>query len=190
MACRNPNFSTQHQNFLTESYNKERDARLKWHFKCEKSESKKPKQFDVFRRKIEEGSKPSEALLQRLPTIVGETRYNKKKANLVDMMAERATTSLNPGAEMRPVTPKTKSGLYDGFTKEGRGRYQYLEKRYKKIPEQKYDFPLLSSWEYGWRLGDVIKKEEIKKPAHGRTKIVADTFYTRNGISRDTSLKA
>ena len=82
---------------------------------------------------------------------------------------------LNPG-------PRTRELLYDGFTKEGRGRYQYLQARYQCIPEEKYHFPLLSSWEYGWRLGDVIRVDEASKPAQGRTRIVADTFYTRTGI--------
>lgn len=91
-------------------------------------------------------------------------------------------------AEMRPASAGTKEKLYDGFTKEGKGRYQYLCSRNKKGPEEKFAFPLLSSWEYGWRLGDVIKKEEIKKPPYGRTRIVADTFYTRTGIPANPSV--
>jgi len=84
--------------------------------------------------------------------------------------------------DMHPVADVTKSSLYDGFTKEGKGRYQYLQQRYQRIPEDKYQFPVLSSWEYGWRLKDVINTEDIHKPAAGRTRIVADTFYTRTGI--------
>lgn len=76
--------------------------------------------------------------------------------------------------------PGTNSLLYDGFTKEGKGRYQYLHARTYKKPEQKYDYPLTSSWEYGWRLGDVVK--EFRAPQFGRSRIVRDTFFRRNGI--------
>ncbi|XP_051873994.1 protein ATP6V1FNB isoform X2 [Pristis pectinata] len=54
--------------------------------------------------------------------------------------------------EMRPVTPQIRSLLYDGFSKEQRGRHLYLKKRMAKPPEEKFHHPLLSSWAYGWRL--------------------------------------
>lgn len=69
--------------------------------------------------------------------------------------------------------------LYDGFTKEGKGRAQYLSARTAKIPEVKYGFPLTTSWEYGWRLNDVVK--EFHAPKYGRSRIVRDSFYRRNG---------
>ena len=37
---------------------------------------------------------------------------------------------------------------------QGKGRRQYLQRRGQMRPEEKFDFPLLSSWEYGWRLGE------------------------------------
>lgn len=37
---------------------------------------------------------------------------------------------------------------------QGKGRRLYLQRRGQKRPEEKFDFPLLSSWEYGWRLGE------------------------------------
>lgn len=70
--------------------------------------------------------------------------------------------------------------LYNGFTKEGRGRYQYLQARTFKKPEEKYEYPLTTSWEYGWRLDDVVK--EFRAPQFGRSRIVRDTFFRRNGI--------
>ena len=84
--------------------------------------------------------------------------------------------------EMRPVTPCSKSLLFDGLSKEGKGRNQYLKYRKNLAPEEKFEFPLVSSWEYGWRLSDVVKKEDIKKPPFGRTQKIRDTFYTRNGV--------
>jgi len=143
----------------------------------------RPRQLEVFRKKITEGSKPSEALLEKLPAIGAEQRHARVKADFNDpLIGKRAHTSVDLMEEMRPPSPKTKTALYDGFTKEGKGRYQYLRKRYDTIPEQKFSFPILSSWDYGWRLSDVIKKEDIKKPPHGRTRVVEDTFFTRNEI--------
>jgi len=181
MSNRSYPADTRVQRFLEESYNKERDTRLAWHADRGPRKSGKSKQFEVFRRKIENESKPAEALLAKLPKDVKEVRYNKKIKNFDDTFGPMDEDNLL-SCEMRPVTPKTKTQLYEGFTKEGKGRYQYLATRYEKIPEEKFSFPLLSSWEYGWRLADVIKKDEIKKPKNGRTRIVADTFYTRTGI--------
>uniref|UniRef100_A0A674J340 Sperm microtubule inner protein 1 C-terminal domain-containing protein n=1 Tax=Terrapene triunguis TaxID=2587831 RepID=A0A674J340_9SAUR len=55
--------------------------------------------------------------------------------------------------EMRPATPKTKHLLYQGISQEGQGRHLYLQERKLKNPEEKFHYPVLSSWEYGWRLG-------------------------------------
>lgn len=186
MASRSYPANTQIQKFLEESYNKERDVRLAWHAKLGPRDSGKSKQFEVFRRKIENESKPAEGFLAKVPKDTVEPRYNKKITRVEDTLAGRAESANVLSAEMRPVTPGTKTKLYDGFTKEGKGRHQYLVSRYEKNPEEKFSFPLLSSWEYGWRLGDVIRKEDIKKPVNGRTRIVADTFYTRTGIPSST----
>ncbi|KAM8929968.1 protein SPMIP1-like [Pelodytes ibericus] len=82
--------------------------------------------------------------------------------------------------EMRPVSPHISRLLYDGVSKEGKGRSMYLKKQKDFSPEEKFPHPILSSWDYGWRLGDVVK--ELKAPIHGRSKIVRDTFYNRNGV--------
>ena len=49
------------------------------------------------------------------------------------------------------------------------------------LPEQRYQVPLTTSFEYGWRIGDVI--DEPVKPQHARAKLVRDTFYARNGVT-------
>ncbi|GFY41215.1 uncharacterized protein TNIN_134061 [Trichonephila inaurata madagascariensis] len=51
---------------------------------------------------------------------------------------------------MKPVHPKTKKIIYEGISKEDEGRRKYLKKRYKKNPEDKFYFPVCTSWEYGW----------------------------------------
>ena len=179
---RNYPADTQIQNFLTESYIKEQNARLGWYYQRQQNPGKSSKQMEVFRKKIEAAApRPTEHLLSLKDTK--PKNYHRRiinhDDNLVKLAARDDKAEL---VDMRPVSLPVRSKLYDGFTKEGKGRYQYLQARYQRIPEDKYNFPALNSWEYGWRLGDVIKKEDIKKPTYGRTRIVADTFYTRTGI--------
>jgi hypothetical protein len=193
MSGRNYPADTQRQKFLEEAYNNERDARLHWYFKrqeaagTDKVQSGGSKQYQVFRKKIEgQHSKPAEELARKLPKIPQAKQYHRTVNDFSDNVADQDNNvGLNIDSlltEMRPVSPKVRKSLYEGFSKDGTGRYQYLHRRYTYDPENKYDYPILSSWVYGWRLGDVIKKDEIKKPTHGRTRIVADTFYTRTGI--------
>ncbi|OWF34682.1 uncharacterized protein LOC110443823 [Mizuhopecten yessoensis] len=181
--ARNYPANTQIQKFLEESYNKERDTRLSWYFRSNKTTSlAESKQSEVARRKIQCAPKPAEDLFNKLPEDRKPQKFNKKKSNFQDVPFREKDSGEMLSVAMHPVTTQVRSKLYDGFTKEGKGRYQYLCDRYKESPEDKFQFPLLSSWEYGWRLGDVVKKSEIKKPPFGRTRIVADTFYTRTGI--------
>ena len=177
---------THMQRFLEESCNKERDSRLKW-FRCRTQgagNGSGSKQYDVFKRKLREGCpKPHEGLLQ-LRQETKPISYHKRTMRLNDLppVDQQSSNARLDMKDMWPVIPPTRASLYDGFSKEGKGRYRYLKSRHEQIPETKYRFPLLSSWDYGWRLGDVIKKEDMHKPAAGRTRIVADTFYTRTGI--------
>jgi len=177
---------TQSQNFWKESILKESQFRLSWMEKRKNGETPlvKSRNYEVFRKKIED-NKPSEDLFNRLPKITNAPHYNRIKADFNQPHGlDRATTAPMDASEtgMRAVSPQSKSTLYDGFTKEGKGRQRYLEQRNLIDPEKKFFFPFLSSWEYGWRQGDVIKREEIKKPTYGRKRIVDDTFYTRNGV--------
>uniref|UniRef100_UPI003AAE420F protein SPMIP1 n=1 Tax=Centroberyx gerrardi TaxID=166262 RepID=UPI003AAE420F len=80
---------------------------------------------------------------------------------------------------MRPVSPQTRQTLYQA-AQHGKGRSLYLQRRGQKRPEEKFDFPLLSSWEYGWRLGDYSL--DYSSPASGRSSVVKNTFYARNGV--------
>ncbi|XP_042308808.1 protein ATP6V1FNB-like [Sceloporus undulatus] len=85
-----------------------------------------------------------------------------------------------PLPEMRPPTAETVQLLYQGFSHEGKGRQHYLKERKRKSPEEKFYYPILSSWDYGWRLGDAVK--DIRTPIYGKSRIVKDTFYFKNGI--------
>ncbi|XP_038627930.1 protein ATP6V1FNB [Tachyglossus aculeatus] len=83
-------------------------------------------------------------------------------------------------AEMSPASPWMLQLLYQGISHEGRGRRQYLRERQQQKPEERFKYPVLSSWDYGWCLGDAVK--EAKAPAHARSRVIKDTFYFRNGV--------
>ena len=83
---------------------------------------------------------------------------------------------------MAPVGEHTKRLLFDGVSKEERGRRQYLKARVKEIPESKYLFPLCSSWDYGWQLKENLSDNCFKKPEHGRRATMTSDFYTRNQL--------
>ncbi|XP_063147798.1 protein SPMIP1 isoform X1 [Candoia aspera] len=69
-------------------------------------------------------------------------------------LEEKRELSLqDPLPEMRVPTPETTQLLYKGFSHEGKGRQQYLKERMMKSPEEKFRYPVLSSWDYGWHLG-------------------------------------
>ncbi|XP_074052191.1 protein SPMIP1 [Macrotis lagotis] len=87
--------------------------------------------------------------------------------------------------DMRPATPKTGQLLYQGISHEGKGRLLYLQVRQQQKPEDKFRFPVLSSWNYGWCIGDAMK--EAKAPTHARSCLIRDTFYFRNGVFPQTS---
>ncbi|KAG7226658.1 hypothetical protein INR49_001828 [Caranx melampygus] len=81
---------------------------------------------------------------------------------------------------MRPVSPQTRETLYQDSSHQGKGRSLYLHRRGQMRPEEKFDFPLLSSWEYGWRLGDYTL--DYRTPSRARSSVVKNTFYARNGV--------
>ncbi len=171
---------------MEQSYIKEDETRLKaWAAtKSAGKDAVSSKQFEVFKKKISEACpKPNESLLKLRKEK--PKSYHKRIIKFDDHLVKLAQQSkLDPSllVDMKAPPRLVRTSLYDGFTKEEKGRYQYLNQRHRVIPEDKFQFPVLSSWDYGWRLSDVIQKDDIKKPEYGRTRIVADTFYTRTGI--------
>lgn len=180
-------FDVQRQNFWTESIHKEAYTRLAWHEKYSK---------EFARDKINAQNAQSQRLQAKFPPIVHnipavlslkaqKKDMKNKKADLEKKKSDElaALAGRDPNAllvEMRAVTPAVRKQLYKGFSKEGTGRYAYLQVRKLKKPEDKYDFPITSSWDYGWRLDDVVK--EFHAPKFGRSRIVKDSFYRTNGI--------
>ena len=175
------------QNFLEQTYDKEDDARLHAWAVNKKlgKEMVSSKQMEVFRKKLQDAApKPNESLLElrKEKAKSYHRRIFKPEDHLAKLAEKNGARNGTPQNDMFPPPTRERTLLYDGFTKEEKGRYQYLKARTNTGPEEKYAYPILSSWDYGWRLNDVIPPETIHKPQYGRTRIVADTFYIRTGV--------
>ncbi|KAM7005530.1 LOW QUALITY PROTEIN: protein SPMIP1 [Tautogolabrus adspersus] len=81
--------------------------------------------------------------------------------------------------------PQTRSALYQESSHHGKGRSLYLQRRGQIRPEERFDFPVLSSWEYGWRLGDYTL--DYVTPSRAKSSVVKNTFYARNGVFNNKS---
>ncbi|KAK9529639.1 hypothetical protein VZT92_013718 [Zoarces viviparus] len=82
---------------------------------------------------------------------------------------------LNVAPLMRPVSPQTRLSLHQDSSHHGKGRKLYLQKRGHMRPEEKFDFPLLSSWSdytLDYRTPSCAKSSSVVK----------NTFYARNGV--------
>ncbi|XP_015203403.1 protein SPMIP1 [Lepisosteus oculatus] len=166
--------TTQNQNCYRELIEKEAYTRLAWKIKYGKDY---PSKFASTKRKDAETSKLS-INKTILPPLVQDQKTPEEKKKKSTELKVGPTSEAPP--VMRSVTPQTRGVLYQGFSKEGKGRSLYLRNRTMKSPEKKFEHPIISSWEYGWRLGDYAKED--KSPIKGRSRIVKDTFYARNGI--------
>ncbi|XP_014439900.1 uncharacterized protein LOC106733974 [Tupaia chinensis] len=85
-----------------------------------------------------------------------------------------------PGLAMRPVPPSTLQLLFQGLSHEGQGRTQYLRERHRQKPEEKFQYPVLSSWEYGWHVGDAMR--DPKPPTYAKIQPITKVFYMESGI--------
>lgn len=135
--------TTKDQNSYRELIMKEAYARLNWKIKYDKDY---PARFAS--RKGSKVMNPTTASKVTLPPVV---KAPEKKKDVP--VLQRA---LSEAPLMRPVSPQSRETLYNGLSKEGKGRSQYLTRRMQKMPEERFEYPFLSSWEYGWRLGNIL----------------------------------
>lgn len=168
---------TRAQNSWKEQIEKEAMTRIM--VKLQKDE--KADDDDWFqRKKYKENSQPSIAFNPN------EIKYPPKpvkvspSAQAIELTRQLQASGANLLSDMKKPEEQVSKLLYEGFTKEEKGRYAYMKERKKVNPEDKYDYPLTSAFEYGWKLNEV--GTQYKTPANGRTKIVEDTFHTRNGV--------
>lgn len=139
--------TTQDQDWYRETIVKEAYTRLTWKIKYGKDF---PTTFASRRSKPPVFFNTPATTTIMLPPVVQPTE---KK---VEPKEPQCTLSSVP--LMRPVSPQSKESLYHGLSTDGKGRMQYLKKRFQKRPEERFDYPILSSWEYGWRLGKYFIK--------------------------------
>lgn len=171
------NMDTQRQNFWKESIHKEAAVRLAWHMRFSKDFSEESKYIKS------PPPKKEKTFFPKIPTV--EQRKTKSKGfqlqpiKLITDNCDENTLLI----EMRPVSSKTRNLLYKGFSALGEGRYAYLQARKERKPEQKYEFPITSGWEYGWKITDAMKSSSTKPAEFGRTRIVKDSFYRNNGVA-------
>ena len=182
---------TQSQNFWLESIKKEAAVRLAWHSKYSKNfstyaQSKSPG-YDNIPAKGSAGiasrisklnssiSKNTEAMTYSL-TSKSQTAHKSDSALPVDANSLKCNDILH---DMRPVSSQTHSLLYNGISALGEGRYAYLTKRKLKSPVEKYEFPILSSCQYGWK---IMEYGIPKTSAYARTCVIKDSFYRPSGI--------
>lgn len=180
------NMDTQRQNFWKESIDKEATVRLAWHMRFSKEFADGSLRTTSKTRKGEISPK---LISVKLPTRNERHHKAKFKPKNITTKKEKVKTDTNKDditlpalVEMRPVSGQTRNLLYKGFSALGEGRYAYLQARKQKKPENKYEFPITSGWEYGWKITDAMKRSSTKAAEFGRTRIVKDSFYRRNGV--------
>jgi len=74
--------------------------------------------------------------------------------------------------------------LYNGISRDGEGRRDYLRTRVETAPEDRYHVPLLTSWQYGWQIAQ--REELFDRPSHRRTSGIKESFFARNGVPKLT----
>ena len=171
-------FDTRSQNAWKELIEKESETRISWHrrFKPNSNED------EWFKRAFytQTTSKP---LSRSLPTIVLPPRPKPRHDpnDTLYALGKRLDIEHNPDVlkEMYPVKKEDIDILYNGFSNEEKGRYEYLNLRKEIPPERKYQYPVSNTMEYGWKLGE--SNHLFKTPTYARGNLIKESFYRRNG---------
>ena len=170
---------TRSQNAWKELIHKEAATRISWH----QTFKPNPNDDEWFKRAFysEATSKP---ISRSLPAIVPPPRPKPRYVpnDSFDALGRKLNIENNSDTlkEMYPATKEHIDVLFDGHSKEEKGRYKYLNLR-KQIPlEQRYQYPVSNSMAYGWKLGET--GQQFKAPTYARGKIVEESFYRRNGV--------
>lgn len=57
------------------------------------------------------------------------------------------------GLEMRQVPPRILQLLFPGISHDGQGQALDFQARHRLKPKEKFQYPVMSSWEYSWHVG-------------------------------------
>ncbi|GFT20680.1 uncharacterized protein NPIL_61391 [Nephila pilipes] len=162
-------FDPDFQKTFTEAIYKENDIRLKWNLKYgprfkRSGGVKWDEDPDV---SDEEEEKEMKVCLYHPPS---DRKIPAKEERSWPASTEKEAKTIArvelPPAVMKPVNRESKQLLYHGLSHDGEGRALYLSHRYKKTPMERFYFPIVSSWEYGWDYGS---NEAFECPKHGRS---------------------
>ncbi|CAL8076793.1 unnamed protein product [Calicophoron daubneyi] len=185
--ARNYPADTRGQRVLEELYEKENVAQLQWflkHWKAKKDNPGKPLSPAAI---IETPVPPINEVLphnllqkineskQKTAQKLAETSVNEKPESLKGQDKEST-------CDMYPPDPQTLRLLFDGISKEGKGRVQYLRERNKLNVEQKFQYPIASSMIYGWGNTALLTNSGPQQNRHGRERVIEESFYRRTGI--------
>lgn len=158
------------QNRWTEACEKEIKIRQQWKTKYGKAYAKDDS-GEIVSKKRQASHFTTE---QTIPKAASPTQKTEPKTIMEPILDD----SQLPRFEMYPATPITKGKLFDGFSKEGKGRALYLECRKSTGPEAKFPYPITEAQEVGWRQEE---RGTFGKPKHGRSQTIR-TFYRDNGV--------
>ncbi|VDL56553.1 unnamed protein product [Hymenolepis diminuta] len=174
---------TQSQRALQEIYEKESLAALKFFLLHHKPDEEDPPKLAAIKEifQLEMPEKYSKLI---------EKRTKRKVTKRQEVNEEELSASTEEIALMRPVSSSTGNLLYG---KHVLAFYQivpfplyssvYLKQRLKLNPDEKYEMPVTTAMEYGWKLFQLFPKSEITHPRYGRTNIIERSFYRNGGVS-------
>ncbi|XP_054707016.1 protein ATP6V1FNB-like [Uloborus diversus] len=152
----------------TEALNKEEKIRRKWYSDYE---SKKQKAL------AGEKEADYEELIENGCTC-GMYQTSDKGSKIVwPRTGALGTTTiirvLDQPAQMKSQPQDVRNTLYEGISREGKGRYLYLKKRSRKDPEERYYDPVCTSMTHGWNHG---KDNELSCTQSDKCNIQKDAF--------------
>ncbi|XP_042902592.1 protein SPMIP1-like [Parasteatoda tepidariorum] len=150
--ARDKMFDPAFQKAFTEAIHKETDVRMKWNLKYgsrfRRSDAVKWDEDPDGDDDEEQVSDDSERkkLTSKLPPTKEERAWPATKPP-VSTTIPRVN---QPPRVMKPVSPQCRKLIYQGISHDGEGRRMYLNQRYRERPMERYYYPIVNSWEYGW----------------------------------------
>lgn len=153
-----------------EQFAKETDARLRFHF------SNRHGRLNRYQAPLP----PIQPIHMIQPSTLALAKKRKEDEEKLKVLEEAREYGARCKDVMWPVEPQVKTELFEGTSKDQKGRKKYLEKRYQLAPEERFTYPVTSSFEYGWKLNDA--NSLYQKPEHSRKSRISDFIYRRNGI--------
>ncbi|XP_028166646.1 uncharacterized protein LOC114357298 [Ostrinia furnacalis] len=166
-------------NFLLENYEKESRLRMKWiqlhagNFAKAATFTREERNYtkeDITKTVIEAG------MIATTRDHITAARH-RTTAPIPDyLLAKVGATDKEVIGSMKPVAREVKDTLQEST-------FEYLKKRSKLKPEDKYNFTECSNWMYGWQLAE--SEIRMSGPAHGQVHHLLRNLRSRVGPQRD-----